>query len=263
MAATTHPNPRSLIVTRWLARHWLPVFLVVYGVFTALPFMAPVLMELGWTGGGNALYTVYSALCHQMAQRSFFLFGEQTMYNLDQLPVDLTGNTGADTLLLREFRGSEALGWKVAWSDRMVSMYAGIWFVGVAYWLVSRTRTQKPISIWLFVLLALPMALDGGTHMISDTFDGLTTGFRFHNDWLAALTGHTLPTSFYSGDALGSFNSWMRLITGLLLAVGAVWLTFPLMDRYARETEDMVDAKLGWLQRKQVQHAQHQSKQML
>lgn len=252
--ATTHPNPRPLIATRWLMRHWLPVFLVVYGLFNALPFVAPVLMELGWTGGGNAVYTFYSALCHQMAQRSFFLFGEQTMYNLDQFPIDLTGNTGADTLLLREFRGNDVLGWKVAWSDRMVSMYAGIWLVGVGYWLVSRVRPQKPISIWLFLLLALPMALDGGTHMLSDTLDGLITGFRYHNEWLAALTGHALPASFYSGDTLGSFNSWMRLITGLLLAVGVVWLAFPLMDRYARETEDVIDAKLDWLQHKQAQH---------
>lgn len=248
--ATIHPHPRPLIATRWLMRHWLPVFLVVYGIFNALPFVAPVLMELGWIGGANVLYTIYSALCHQMAQRSFFLFGERVMYNLHQLPVELTGDTGIDTLLLREFRGNDALGWKVAWSDRMVSMYAGIWLVGVVYWLVSRVRPQKPIALWLLVLLALPMALDGGTHMISDTFGGLTTGFRYHNDWLAALTGHALPASFYSGDALGSFNSWMRLITGLLLAVGVVWLTFPMIDRYARETEDTLDDRLDWLQRK-------------
>lgn len=245
---TPHTAPRSLLVTRWLMRHWLAVFLVLYGIFNALPFVAPVLMELGWTGGGNALYTFYSALCHQMAQRSFFLFGEHAMYNIDQLPVDLTGNTGMDTLLLRDFRGNDTLGWKVAWSDRMVSMYAGIWLVGVVYWLVSRVRPQKPITIWLFALLALPMALDGGTHMISDMSGGLIEGFRYHNDWLASLTGHALPVSFYSGDALGSFNSWLRLITGLLLAVGAVWLAFPLIDRYARDTEDAVNTKLDWLQ---------------
>jgi uncharacterized membrane protein len=226
-------------------RHWLLIFLVVYGIFNALPFVAPALMETGWTGGGNAIYTFYSALCHQMAQRSFFLFGDHVMHNLDQFPVALTGRTGTDTLLLRNFRGNEMLGWKVAWSDRMVSMYGGIWLVGMVYGLVSRVRSHKPISVWMFALLALPMVIDGGTHMVGDSLGGLTTGFRYHNDWLASLTGHALPESFYSGDALGSFNSWMRLLTGLLFAVGTVWFAFPWMDRYARSTQAEIDNKLS------------------
>ena len=32
---------------------------------------------------------------------------------------------------------------------------------------------------------------------------------------------------FYVGDALGSFNSWARLITGLLAGLGITWLAFP------------------------------------
>lgn len=244
MSTTSQPNLRPLYATRALMRHWLLIFIALYGVFNLLPFLAPVLMKIGWPGGGNAIYTFYSALCHQMAQRSFFLFGQHNMYTLDQLPVMLTGNTGTDTLLLRNFRGNDVLGWKVAWSDRMVSMYAGIWLVGVVYWGASRVRPQRPISIWRFGLLALPMVIDGSTHMISDTLDGLTTGFRYQNTWLASLTGHVMSDSFYSGDALGSFNSWMRLLTGLLFAVGAVWLVFPLMDRYARATLVDIDTKI-------------------
>jgi hypothetical protein len=29
--------------------------------------------------------------------------------------------------------------------------------------------------------------------------------------------------TFYAGDDLGTFNWWMRLITGLLFSLGAVW----------------------------------------
>lgn len=259
MTMNTHapPNLKPLYTLRILMQHWLPIFLVVYGLFNLLPFLAPVLMKFGWSGGGNAIYTFYSALCHQMAQRSFFLFGERTMYSIDQLPVTLTGHTGTDTLLLRNFRGNDALGWKVAWSDRMVSLYTGIWLAGMVYWLVSRVRPQKPIPLWLFGLSVLPMAIDGGTHMISDTLEGLTTGFRYHNAWLASLTGSALPESFYSGDALGSFNSWMRLLTGLLLAVGAVWLTFPLMDRHARSTLVDIDTKIGRVLEVQRQLSMH------
>jgi uncharacterized membrane protein len=208
-------------------------------------------MKLGWTEAGNAIYTVYSFLCHQMAQRSFFLFGQRVMYGPNQLPVTLTGNTGTDALLLRNFRGNAALGWKVAWSDRMISLYGGMWLVGLVYWGVARLRTVKPISVWAFGLLILPIVLDGGTHMISDTLDGLTTGFRYDNAWLAALTGHILPDSFYTGDSLGSFNSWMRLITGLLAAVGVVWFAFPLLDQSARSTVHDIDRKLEQIADKQ------------
>ncbi len=244
MSTTSQPNLRPLYMTRALIRHWLLIFIVFYGLFNLLPILAPVLMKIGWSAGGNAIYTFYSALCHQMAQRSFFLFGDHIMYEIDQLPVNLTGNTGTDTLLLRAFRGNETIGWKVAWSDRMISLYAGIWLVGLVYWIASHFRPQRPISIWLAGLLVIPIALDGGTHMISDMAGGLVEGFRYHNAWLATLTGDAFPESFYRGDSVGTFNSWMRLLTGLLLAGGAVWFAFPYMDHYAQSTVLEIEAKI-------------------
>lgn len=35
------------------------------------------------------------------------------------------------------------------------------------------------------MLLLLPMAVDGVTHMISDWTAGIGYGFRYHNAWLA------------------------------------------------------------------------------
>src|SRR3989304_795465 len=61
----------------WLFEHWALVFSLLYGVFVVAPFLAPVFMRLGWTGPANLVYSIYSGLCHQMAQRSFFLFGSQ------------------------------------------------------------------------------------------------------------------------------------------------------------------------------------------
>ncbi len=251
MHTTAQPNPRSLTITRTILQRWLAIFLVIYGLVNILPFFAPVFMELGWTGAGNAIYTFYSFLCHQMAQRSFFLFGTDVMYSPDQLPVTLAGNIGTDTLLLRNFRGSDALGWKVAWSDRMISLYTGVWLVGLVYWGMAQTRTVKPLSIWKFGLLMVPIVLDGSTHMISDNLGGLTAGFRYNNAWLATLTGDILPDSFYVGDALGSFNSSMRLITGLLAAIGIVWFVFPLLDGSVRATVRDIDRRLDWIAGKQ------------
>jgi len=33
-----------------------------------------------------------------------------------------------------------------------------------------------------------------------------------------------------ANDALGSFNSWMRLITGILFAIGLVWFPYPYLE---------------------------------
>lgn len=218
--------PKHERVARSALKHWLLIFLVVFGIFNALPFLAPVLMHIGWRTGGTAIYTLYSFLCHQMAQRSFFLFGPHTMLNTDQLPIQLTGDQGVDTRLLRQFRGNDQLGWKVAWSDRMVYMYGGVWLAALLYGIRARFQKVRPISIPLFLLLLLPMVIDGATHFISD-LDGLTSGFRYTNDWLATLTGHLLPDGFYHGDMLGSFNSWMRLLSGITFGIAIIWLAFP------------------------------------
>ncbi len=230
-------------VSLWLFEHWIVVFSVVYGAFVILPFLAPVFMRLGWDALAWVIYTIYGTLCHQMAQRSFFLFGPQPMYNIAQLPTTMTGNQAADMLALRGFIGSTAFGWKVAWSDRMVSLYGGVWLAGLAYGILRR-RPVRPLHWITVALLAVPIVLDGGTHTISDFTGGLASGFRYTNQWLANLTGNSLPNWFYAGDAVGSFNSFMRLISGLLFAFAMVWWIFPYIDRSLRESAATLRLKL-------------------
>jgi len=206
----------------WFSRHWFLIFLGVYGLWVFTPFLAPVFMNLGWTGTGKAIYFFYSFFCHQLPERSFFFFGDKSMYSL--MEIQAAWQETANPMILRQFTGNEAMGWKVAWSDRMISFYTSVWFFA-ALWYPFRRRI-KTLS-WLgFVLLLLPMVLDGSTHMISD-FAGIGNGFRDTNTWLVILTNNSLPADFYAGDALGSFNSLMRFITGLLAGLGIVWLAFP------------------------------------
>lgn len=84
--------------------------------------------------------------------------------------------------------------------------------------------------MWLTILFILPLAIDGTTHLISD-FAGVTAGFRYTNLWLANLTGHVFPADFYAGDTLGSFNSWMRIVTGLVFGLGFAGFVFPFIDQ--------------------------------
>ena len=106
----------------------------------------------------------------------------------------------------------------------MISFYTSIWLFAVL-WFPFRRRV-KSLPWWGFALLLLPMAIDGGSHAISD-LAGIGQGFRDTNGWLAAITNHSLPVSFYAGDGLGSFNSLMRFITGILSGLAIVWLILP------------------------------------
>jgi uncharacterized membrane protein len=205
--------------------HWFILFALLAGLYVLLPFLAPAFMAIGWSSAGKAIYFIYSFLCHQLPERSYFLFGPKVTYSLSEIQAAWQNTT--NPLVLRQFIGSPAMGWKVAWSDRMVSMFTSIWFFGLL-WYPFRRRLPK-LPIWGLFLLLLPMALDGTSHFVSD-FWGIGQGFRDTNLWLAALTGHLLPVSFYVGDAWGSFNSLMRLLSGILFGLGIVWFAFPYLD---------------------------------
>jgi uncharacterized membrane protein len=226
--ATSNPAQptATLRFSRWFARYWGWVGIVIFGLYIGVPWLAPIFMQLGWTSAANLIYAIYSTQCHQMPQRSFFLFGEKTMYGLDDIQA-VWKNTN-NPLILRQFNGNSQMGWKVAWSDRMVYMYGSIvLFAAPLFWL--RRKIIKPITWWGFLLLLLPMAIDGSTHFISD-LSGIGNGFRDSNLWLATLTNNAFSDSFYAGDALGSFNSWMRLLTGLPFGLGIVWFLLPYLQ---------------------------------
>lgn len=232
--STSSNLTKTRSVVEWISRHWFGLFLAIYGAWVFTPFLAPILMYIGWTSAGKAIYFIYSFFCHQMPQRSFFLFGEKTMYPLGEIQ-SVWQNT-INPLVLRQFTGNETMGWKIAWSDRMISFYTSVW-VFAALWYPFR-RKIKTLSWFGFVLLLLPLIMDGGTHTLSD-FAGIGQGFRDKNQWLIMLTNYSLPPTFYSGDALGSFNSIMRFITGLLAGLSIVWLAFPYMFQTEKLNQEL------------------------
>lgn len=206
----------------FLPRKFLLILGVILGIYVGLPFLAPLLMKTGWTGPAQVIYFIYSFFCHQLPQRSYFLFGTKATYSLAE--IQAAWQPTLNPVILRQFIGNPDMGWKVAWSDRMVSMYTSLWLFGVVWrWLGQRLPA---LPWWGVVLFLLPMAVDGTSHLISD-LSGIGQGFRDSNSWLAALTGQVLSDSFYRGDALGSFNSMMRIFTGVLFGTGLVWFCYP------------------------------------
>lgn len=218
-------------INRWFERHWLLTFNGTWGVFVFLPWLAPLLMKLGLTGPGRVIYTIYSVFCHQLPERSWFLFGPSLSYTPLQI-AQAWGYSLVDIsheLVRRQFIGTSELGWKVAWSDRMVAMYTSIFLFGLLYALLREVGIRpKGLSWPLLLLLVAPLAVDGTTHLVNDI---LRLDFRDTNGWAVILTNGLFPPTFYPGDLFGSLNSVLRLGTGLLLGLGIVGFLWPLMEQ--------------------------------
>ncbi len=235
--------PAGARLVYWFSRHWLLAFSIVYGLYVGLPFLAPIFMALGWERGADGLYFFYSFFCHQLPDRSFYFFGPRAMYSLPEIQAAWEATT--NPLVLRQFVGTAEMGWKMAWSDRMVSMYGSI-LPAAWLWALLRRRLS-PLPLWGFALLSLPLVLDGGTHFLSD-LGGLDQGFRYTNAWLADLTRGAYSAGFYAGTGLGSFNSILRLATGVLFGAGIVWYGFPYLEEAAGDIRKPIEARLHSLQ---------------
>ena len=218
-------------ITSFISDRWMLVFNLSIGIYVSLPFLAPFFKQMGWDLMADSIYFLYSFICHQYPQRSFFFYGQDNSYTLET--IRLWQDT-SNPLTLGRFIGNTQLGWKVAWSDRMVAMYSSIpilsWF-----WYPFRNKI-KTLPVWGFFLFLLPMGIDGISHIISDLV-GLGNGFRSSNVWLKVITGNIFPAEFYSGTQLGSFNSSMRILTGILFGIGVVWFFFPHLDLLFRKTK--------------------------
>lgn len=228
-------------VAAWLAGNWIVLFGSLMGLLVALPFLAPFFMRIGWNLPGSIIYTIYSFLCHQLPERSFFLFGPKLSYTLPE--IQSAWQMTFDPMILRQFVGNPQMGWKVAWSDRMVAIYSSVWLFGLV-WYPLRKHIRR-LSWWGLILFLIPMVIDGGSHTVSD-LAGIGAGFRDTNLWLADLTQNLFPTTFYAGDAVGSFNSSMRLLTGVLFGLGSVWYTFPFLDEAFSSMVQVVEYKRSY-----------------
>ena len=96
-------------------------------MFVGLPFLAPVLLALGYAEPANAIYAAYAVVCHQWAFRSYFLFGPHLEYG----PDTLGGLVGQGAMY--GFVGSPELGYKVAFCERDVAIYLAVLLAGLAY----------------------------------------------------------------------------------------------------------------------------------
>lgn len=230
-----------------LARRWLLFLNLLVAVYVGLPILAPVLMNAGLTGPANLIYRAYSPMCHQLASRSFFLFGEQPAYPREIAGSDLTpieaympsipefAAASPDperwsTFLLpaRAFRGNEQMGYKMALCQRDIGIYLSILIGGLIYAVLRRRGPVRPLPFWLFVIIGLgPIALDGFSQLFSQMFVGLGI------DALARLV------------PLRESSPLLRSLTGAIMGLSIVWLIYPRLDEQFTATADDIGRRLA------------------
>jgi uncharacterized membrane protein len=140
-------------VVNTFAKHWLMATNAVVATGVALAVLAPTLMRADHVAAGRAIYTLFAPFCHQLPERSFFLYGPQLTYTLQELELLI----GPDVPL--RFIGDPALGFKMALCQRDVALYLAMLAFGLAFALV-RERLH-PLPLKLFVVLSVPIAIDG------------------------------------------------------------------------------------------------------
>ncbi len=212
----------------FLSRRWLTVFSLLVLAYGGLPFVAPTLMKLGLPGAARVIYTAYSPFCHQLAFRSWFLFGDQPAYPRQLAGSELTSYEQAiglgelDFVSARRYLGDEQIGYKVALCERDIAIYAGIFVAGLLFGLVRSRLRPLPLMYW-FILGILPIALDGGSQLISQI--GL----------LSIPTRESTPL--------------LRSLTGGLFGMVNVWMAYPHLEASMRETRLALAAKLSVVDR--------------
>jgi len=220
-------------VSNWFSKHYIWVFNLAVVLYLGLAFLAPVLMKAGLQTPANWIYKGYSLVCHQLAFRSFFLFGEQIVYpradaNLSGL-LTFEAATGlsesanaADMFAARDFVGNATLGYKIALCQRDVMIYLSILTFGVLFALTRYRIPALPWYLWLVIGIA-PIALDGFSQLFSQP-----------------------PLNFLP---LRESTPQLRSLTGFLFGFATAWFGYPIVEESMRETRDIYANK--WVRTRQ------------
>lgn len=209
----------------WFTRHYMALINFLVFLYVGIPFLAPVLMKAGAETPARVIYTVYSPLCHQLAFRSFFLFGEQLYYPRELANIygslsyeEVTGSQTIDLLEARRFIGNGTLGYKVALCQRDVAIYGSILLFGLLFSISGRRIKKIPWYIWVAGLV--PIGVDG-VSQLPGLMRSLMPG------WVMIRESTPL----------------LRLITGGIFGWMTAWYLFPLIEESMQETHELLIRK--------------------
>jgi uncharacterized membrane protein len=214
-------------ITYWLSKHYLGLVNVLLLVYVGLPFLAPMLVRSGANFPATVIYRVYGTMCHQLAFRSWFIFGEQAYYPRELAGIQnvltyevLQDSQEIDLIAARNFVGNEMLGYKVALCQRDIAIYAAILLFGLVFLLTRRRFPTIPWYAWVVIGLG-PIGLDGVSQLTS-----FSAGLP---DWLPIR--ESTPT--------------LRTITGGLFGLMTAWYIMPMLEATSVEARRMMERKIA------------------
>lgn len=153
-------------LVRFSLSYWPLLLSLASGLVVLGAYLSPALLRLGYSDAGRALFDLYSYICAQTPAHSFYPWGYQAA--IDQ---------------------------------RLTALYGAVAVSGLLYYRFGSIR--RPLSWRAYLLLSLPIALDGFTQLF---------GWR-HSIWE------------------------LRILTGAVFGVATVWLLYPRLDRALTHTE--------------------------
>lgn len=189
-----------------LAKHWLALVNLFWGLYVGLPLLAPVLMDAGWTTPAKIIYTIYRPACHQLPTRSYFVGGPQVVYTPEELAA-----AGLDTGLRSRDIGNEVVGWKMAFCERDVAIYGTLFVGGLIYGLVRGRRGKWLMPFRYYLVFLVPMGVDGVLQLFG----------VYESNWMA------------------------RTITGALFGLGSVSFAYPYLDDGFSDVRQTISRKLN------------------
>jgi len=207
----------------WLSRRYMVVFNSFAFLYVGLAFLAPVLLSGGNVQPANLIYNVYGRMCHQLAYRSWFIFGEQAAYPRASAGIgnlttyeQATGLSPDDLEAAYTFRGDRTLGYKVALCQRDVAIYGSILLFGLVFSATKRVLPPLPVLVWVVVGL-MPIGVDGISQILSQ------------------LPWDILPVR--------ESTPLLRTITGSLFGFTTAWFSYPVIEDAMVETRKVLSIK--------------------
>ncbi len=150
----------------YFINHWLGIITIILGGALFFAILTPLLAYAGYEPMAGIMFRSFHLICDQIPSHSFFICGHQ-----------------------------------IGICARCLAIYTSLFIFSLAF---RKYRTKiSPLDWKLFILLLLPMALDGGTQLF---------GWR------------------------QSFNE-LRLFTGALFGLGIFWFTLPRVQNAVDESK--------------------------
>src|SRR5438477_217178 len=158
-------NSAGRFVSNLLINYWATMITFVLGILVFAALSVPFLSYFGLDGISKQIFFALHLVCAQIPSHSFYIFGHQ-----------------------------------LGMCTRNFSIYASM-FIGSLIFVLSKKRIPG-IPWWIWVLMILPLALDGTTQMF---------GLRE--------------------------STWeLRVLTGTLFGLGNVWFALPLIQKTILES---------------------------